>query len=167
MNKQDAQIMQDLLGRAIEGFADQFGGEPTHAARAPGRVNLIGDHTDYNDGFVLPIALDRETLIVARPNDSKRSRVAALDMGGELATFFPEESLAPRKGHWANYVKGVIAQFISNGHRVPGFDAAITSTVPVGAGLSSSAALEVATATLLELLLGVRLEPLTKAHWAQ
>jgi galactokinase len=156
------------LRKATAAFTEQFGGEPSVAVRAPGRVNLIGEHTDYNDGFVLPIALDLATVIVARLNGSQRCRVIAADIdGGEMSTFFANDTLAPSRTQWTNYIKGVIRQFVDAGHHIPAFDAAISSTVPLGSGLSSSAALEVATATLMESLLQIRLEPTRKAQWCQ
>ncbi len=158
---------RDLLNRAIANFIEQFGQPPTIAARAPGRVNLIGEHTDYNDGYVLPLAIDRQTVIVARENHSKRCRITAADLGGEIANFINDDTLAPGRTAWANYVKGVIAVFRSNGQPTPSFDASVASSVPMGSGLSSSAALEVATATLLELLIGIRVDPVRKALWCQ
>ncbi len=157
---------QQLMDRAVGVFAEQFDGAPAAAAIAPGRVNLIGEHTDYNDGFVLPMAIERHTLIVGRLNHSPRCRVVAGDMDEQMATF-QLEGLAPGKTAWANYVKGVVAQFIANGHPVPGFDAVVVSDVPLGGGLSSSAALEVATASLLEHFLHVQIEPTHKALWCQ
>ena len=161
------QASGDVVRRAVESFAENFGGQPTHAARAPGRVTLIGEHTDYNDGFVLPLAIDRDTVIVARENHSQRCRVVAADKDGEMATFINDESLAPGQTAWANYIKGVIAQFWRNGQQPPSFDAAVASDVPMGSGLSSSAALEVSTATVLELLMGIRIDPVRKALWCQ
>ncbi|MDH3583469.1 MAG: galactokinase, partial [Phycisphaerae bacterium] len=155
------------LAHALACFADHFDATATHAARAPGRVNLIGEHTDYNEGFVLPLAIDRDTVVVARPNHSRRCRVVAADLEGEMTTFLVDDSLAPGRTRWANYVKGVVRQFIDNGHVIPTFDAVVASNVPPGAGLSSSAALEVAVATILEQLMGIRLEPDRKARWCQ
>ncbi len=155
-----------LLGRAAAGFREHFDADPTVAAAAPGRVNLIGEHTDYNDGFVMPLAIERRTVMAAAPNHSPRCRLVALDKAGEQATF-TLEGLSPGATAWANYPKGVIARFTANGHPVPGFDATITSDVPLGGGLSSSAALEVATATVLEQLLEIRIDPVHKALWCQ
>jgi galactokinase len=155
-----------LVRRAREAFESHFDGPPTLAALAPGRVNLIGEHTDYNDGFVLPMAIDRETAIVARLNHSDRCRVVATDMDDEMATF-DIQTIAPGRMPWANYLKGVIAQFYKNGHPVPAFDAVVASDVPIGGGLSSSAALEVAAATIVEQMLHIQLEPTRKALWCQ
>jgi len=153
--------------RCADLFDEHFdGAKPEWLSVAPGRVNLIGEHTDYNDGFVLPMAIERRTLIVAALNHSPRCRLIAADLDEELHNFRLDD-VKPGKTQWANYVKGVVAQFQKAGHSVPGFDAVITSDVPLGGGLSSSAALEVATATLCEKLLGIALEPKRKALWCQ
>jgi len=143
-------------------FERLYGRPPRWIARAPGRVNLIGEHTDYNGGFVLPMAIERYTRIAAAHNDSSTVtlRSAALDEAVHIDLSRPIES--EPKGHWANYPKGVLAGFIKAGYAPCGFDALIDSTVPLGGGLSSSAALEVAFATLLEAITGVRLDPLDK-----
>ncbi len=157
---------QALIERGVALFARHFDGSPAAAALAPGRVNLIGEHTDYNDGFVLPMAIERQTLLVGRLNHSPRCRVVAGDLDEEMSNFLLD-GLAPGKTAWANYVKGVIAQFIANGQPVPGFDAVVVSDVPLGGGLSSSAALEVATATLIEHFLHIQIDPKNKALWCQ
>src|SRR5262249_46385716 len=128
------------------------------AARAPGRVNLIGEHTDYNGGFVLPMAIERDTIITAMPNGSNtiKLRTAAFDETLLIDLERPIERDAP--GSWTNYPKGVIAGFVKAGVQLQGFDARIESTVPPGAGLSSSASLEVALATLLEQVTGKALD---------
>jgi galactokinase len=156
-----------LIDRAAALFADHFDRSPTVAGIAPGRVNLIGEHTDYNDGFVLPLALERRTIMVAGPNHSQRCRVVAGDLDQEMTTFLLDDSLAPGKAAWANYVKGVVAMFRRNGQPVPAFDAVVVSDVPLGGGLSSSAALEVATASAIEQLTGVMIDPVHKALWSQ
>jgi len=166
MERQANVSAEQLIRRASEAFAEHFEGQPALASVAPGRVNLIGEHTDYNDGFVLPMAIDRETAIVARVNHSERCRVVAADLEGEMATFMVE-GLSPGRTAWANYVKGVVAQFQKNGQPVPAFDAVVASDVPIGGGLSSSAALEVATATIIEQMMHIEIEPKRKALWCQ
>ncbi|MBI1375522.1 MAG: galactokinase [Phycisphaera sp.] len=160
--------MKSVADRAVRAFADQFDAEPTHAAVAPGRVSLMGEHTDYNDGLVLSMAIDRYTVVTGRVNRSHRCRVIAADVdGGEMSTFIVDAHLAAGRTVWANYVKGVVAQFLSHGQSVPPFDAAIASGIPMSVGLGSSAAVEVATATLIESLLGIRLAPGRKAEWCR
>jgi galactokinase len=155
-----------LVRTAVRSYRARFGGEARWVVAAPGRVNLIGEHTDYNGGFVLPMAIDRYVVIAAAPvaarAQSPRARVhsAALDASVEI----PLDATVPGDPRWANYVRGVIAGFQRRGLALPSFDATIVSEVPVGGGLSSSAALEVATATLLEAATGVALERLDKAR---
>ena len=135
-------------------------------AAAPGRVNLIGEHTDYNDGFVLPMALDRRTVVAAGPRVGSVLSLcsAELDETVELDLSRP---LVPRPGHWSSYAAGVVAGVKARGASVPGLDVVIESDVPLGAGLSSSAAFEVAMATLLEEITGDRLDPREKARLCQ
>lgn len=137
-----------LLQPLLQGFRQHFGHGPTTLARAPGRVNLIGEHTDYNDGFVLPCAIDFHTLVAARPRSDGRVRVLALDMDGATDQFRADATIVhtPR-APWADYVRGVVRELQLSGLAPGGpvgADIAITGNVPRGAGLSSSAALEVA-----------------------
>ncbi len=127
-----------------EEFRAKFGGAP-RIYRAPGRVNLIGEHTDYNDGFVLPAALAVETTVAIAPRRDRTLNVHSLTMN-ETVSFDLDEANAKARRHWSDYVRGVAWVLESaGGHRLPGADMAIDSSVPLGAGLSSSAALEVAT----------------------
>jgi len=134
----------------------------TLAAMAPGRVNLIGEHTDYNDGFVFPMALPLVTVIVGGPQEDSGSTVAEVVTSAEgsdepHSTSFNTSGLSfdpASKPQWVNYVKGVVANF--KPCSAPGFKAAIVTSVPLGGGLSSSAALEVATYKFLESLTNQR-----------
>ncbi len=133
--------------RVREHFARRFGGEPAMMASAPGRVNLIGEHVDYNGGQVLPIAIERRTWIAMRPAAAgKESRVSSESQGATGS--FDARRPAPA-GEWWDYVAGVCAAFAHEGFEVPQFDAFVISDVPAGAGLSSSAALEISIAFLL------------------
>lgn len=126
----------------IERFRQNFGGE-ARLYRAPGRVNLIGEHTDYNDGFVLPAALEQCTWIAAAAHPEPRLRVSSLRAGETLE--FALDDPDPRPRHdWSDYVRGVAVMLKRDGYRLTGADMLIDSEVPVGSGLSSSAALEVA-----------------------
>ncbi|USD67989.1 galactokinase [Vibrio sp. SCSIO 43136] len=125
-------------------FSEQLGYKPSHIIQAPGRVNLIGEHTDYNDGFVLPCAIDYQTVVAASPRDDKVVRVISVDYQNELDEFsldgpidFVENKM------WANYIRGVVHFLQVRGFEFGGADIAVTGNVPQGAGLSSSAALEV------------------------
>jgi galactokinase len=168
--------IQAVLRRATAAFASRFGGRPTWAASAPGRVNLIGEHTDYSGGFVLPIAIDRACIAVGAPAKGRETRVFSVDLNAEAGFDLtaplragPEAgSNSVARGSWPSYVAGVAAQF----QRLPGLglvnlDIVIASSVPVGSGLSSSASLEVAVATVLEESTGVRLQPERKALLCQ
>lgn len=136
----------DLAARAAAGFGRHFGFAPHRIAFAPGRVNLIGEHTDYNDGFVLPLALSYGTAVAFSPRTDGRVVAVALDCDDERDTFAIDDDLAPvAAGHWSNHVRGVAAALRAQGKVVSGADLAIAGNVPQGAGLSSSASLGVAT----------------------
>lgn len=125
-------------------FQQQFSRPHTALIRAPGRVNLIGEHTDYNDGFVLPCAIDFATHVAIAPNGSRSVRVYAADYR-ERDEFSLDAPIAQSEKQWANYIRGVIWALAERGFRLPeGVDIAVSGNVPQGAGLSSSAALEVA-----------------------
>jgi galactokinase len=143
-----SEIEQARLQVLVGAHRQTFGGAPTIIAQAPGRINLIGEHTDYNDGFVLPAAIDRDVVLVATPRPDRRLRLQSLNAEG-LAELDLDE-LEPA-GAWHDYAAGVAATMQKAGHRLFGLDATIAGTVPLGGGLSSSAALEVATAFALAL----------------
>jgi galactokinase len=155
----DEAARRDAMHRA---FRDRFGAAPETGARAPGRVDLMGSHTDYNEGWVLTLPIDRDTWILARPRDDDRIRVHALNLD-EMATFPAAPEPEAKTEGWALYVQGVTAVLAEAGHAVRGFDAVIHGTVPLGSGLSSSASLEAATATLCEALGGFTLDLVEKA----
>jgi galactokinase len=138
--------------RALRAFRDVYRREP-RLFRAPGRVNLIGEHTDYNDGFVLPMALDRDAVAAAAPRPDRRLRARSTDHPeeGEIDLDRPP---APRRGTWLDYVEGTARVLEERHGRVPGADLLVAGDVPEGAGLSSSAALEMAIATALATLAG-------------
>jgi galactokinase len=144
-------------GRAERAFREAFGRQP-RLFRAPGRVNLIGEHTDYNEGFVLPIALDRDTVAAAALRDDRRLRARSAD-GGEPGEIDLDAPAAPRRGTWLDYVEGVARVLEERFGRLPGADLLVAGDVPVGAGLSSSAALEIAVGTALAGLAGWTLDP--------
>jgi galactokinase len=122
-------------------FRERYGAEP-RLFRAPGRVNLIGEHTDYNDGFVLPMAIDRETVVAAAPRTDRRVRLFSLN-AEESFEFDLDRPGAKQRGLWLDYVEGVAQALEARGVTLRGADLGVASDVPVGAGLSSSAALEV------------------------
>jgi galactokinase len=125
-------------------FETRFGAAPELIVRAPGRVNLIGEHTDYNAGFVLPAAIDRATFIAASPRSDRRVHVVAADLNEE-DEFSLEQIERSGMRPWSNYIRGMVRALLVAGHDIGGANMVVASSVPRGAGLSSSAALEVAT----------------------
>ncbi len=156
-----------MTSSAAETFRAAFGADPAGYSRGPGRANLIGEHTDYNHGFVLPFAIDREIVAAFAPRTDRTIRLAtALEPGFLTADL---DQLEPGSS-WAAYPLGVVwalAEFGVDLATVTGFDLAVSSTVPVGAGLSSSAALETATLMALTRLWGLSLDRPTMARVGQ
>ncbi len=147
-------------------FRERFGGEPELWARAPGRVDLMGSHTDYNLGFVLTLPISRDTWIAARRRDDEIVRVHSMNLDAEDE--FRVDRIQPiAESRWCNYVRGVAATLRNEGLALAGCDAIIHSTVPVESGLSSSAALECALATVFEALGGWSVGPERKALLCQ
>ena len=158
--------MTSPLAHAVRtDFSRRFGYEPL-LVRAPGRVNLIGEHTDYNGGFVLPAAVDKEMTFAVGLNGGEKIRLVAFDLSEEFELANSAE-ISPSDTHWANYLLGVAAQFQQRGHAVPGFDCVFAGTVPMGAGMSSSAALECGLAFALNHFLKTNLETMELARIAQ
>jgi galactokinase len=143
--------MTPRLAELLAHFTHLYGSAPTQAVRAPGRVNLIGEHTDYNDGFCLPMAIERDVLMLLRPRSDTTVRVSSLQQKNlEIFDVGPSEGTSIHKAssvsaRWADYVKGCAQVLRQEGFRLRGVDLALTGDVPLGSGLSSSAALEVAT----------------------
>ncbi len=159
MSKPAAERCAELLFR-------QFGRRPDAVGSAPGRVNLIGEHTDYNDGFVLPMALERRTGVAVCASRDARWRLVS-EHDGVVVEWPDEQAMEPERRDWTSYCRGVAAGFRRLGHDVPPLCVAVASDVPLGGGLSSSAALEVSTASAIEGLVGVRLAPVGKALLCQ
>lgn len=146
-------------------FAELHGSSPA-IYRAPGRVNLIGEHTDYNDGFVMPVALDLYTYVAVSPRADRRLRVYSENLR-EMCDLDLDLIRPGRSGHWSDYVRGVAGVLESSGYRLRGADLAIMSEVPLGSGLSSSAALEVSTAWALLSNSQLGIDRTTVAHMCQ
>ena len=124
-------------------FSQTFAAAPSLVARAPGRVNLIGEHTDYNDGFVLPCAIGKQTMVAVRARPDTLINIVAGDLGAARNSFRLDEPILPDPAApWSNYVRGMASLLRAEGLNVPGADVAIIGDMPQGAGLSSSAALE-------------------------
>jgi galactokinase len=147
-------------------FEALYGGPPAVRARAPGRVNLIGEHTDYNGGFVLPMAIPQQTTVELSPRAGGEVRAFSADVPGERVGSFTLGSEAPRRD-WLDYVQGVTQVATAAGHRLGGFDLRVASAVPVGSGLSSSAALEVSLLRALREAFGLRLDDVALALLGQ
>ena len=185
-----AQLLQDTLAL----FSRAFPSQPAQSASslvvasAPGRVNLIGEHTDYNDGFVMPMAIERRTVVLGRANGSSPPlyRVVSQNISDEkdahghhvavapnasnfsIVSLSPQQLVAlPTAPAWHDYLRGVVAQYVKEGRSIPAFDVAVAGNVPLGGGLSSSASLEVATATFIDGLLGIQTDGVKKALMCQ
>lgn len=160
-----------LIARARQGFRLAYGAEPTRFYAAPGRVNLIGEHVDYNDGFVLPCAIDRETIVALGPPDLNATaplfEAVAIDMDSARDSFPLVGSIVRGENTWQNHVRGVVQALGRYGHQVKPARIAIAGDVPIGAGLSSSAAFGVAVALACSDSSGLNLAPERLAQVAQ
>ena len=145
-------------------FKTLFGAEPAMYF-APGRVNLIGEHTDYNEGFVLPAAVDKMIAFAVKPNSVGRFRFFAFDLNESFET--DVDNIGVSQTAWANYLLGVVAQFRKAGQTVPAFDCVFGGNVPLGAGMSSSAAIEVGMAFAINSMFGLGVNRLTMTKFAQ
>jgi galactokinase len=156
-----------LADRLARGFRDAFDGDPDGVVRAPGRVNLIGEHTDYNDGFVLPCAIDVETRIAWRARADASVRVVALEYGGERDEFSLGTIGHHAAGGWRDYVRGMVATMLAEGAALHGADLAIVGDIPRGAGRSSSASLEVAVGHAMSAASTLSIDPIGLSVQAQ
>jgi len=145
-----------MQAKVTSAFETRFARQPEIVVRAPGRVNLMGGHTDYNEGYVLPVAVDRAAWVAAGSIDAREARVRALDLGSDA--IFPLDVIPLSDGGWADYARGVAWALQERGLTPVGMEAVLTSDVPVGAGLSSSAAIEVAFAYAWQQLSGFQLD---------
>ena len=159
--------MSALDDRVRAGFAAAFGGAPDGVVRAPGRVNLIGEHTDYNDGFVLPCAIGVETRIAYRARADLTVRAVACEFGSETDQFTLTLPVERRPHAWRDYVRAMVSTLMEDGHTLRGVDMAIGGDIPRGAGLSSSASLEVAVANVMLAVAWLPVDPVRVAVLAQ
>lgn len=156
------------VSRGRDLFVSTFSEQPTIAVASPGRVNLIGEHTDYNDGFVFPLALEKSTYLIARPLPSgSPCQIASEAKEGEIITFAPGDNSFDGIPEWVRYIKGMTAIYERHGYPIGSFQAVVVSDVPFGSGLSSSAALEVATGLLIEQISGASVDPSKRALMGQ
>lgn len=156
---------QDSLSDLRKDFLQRYGTVP-QIFRAPGRVNLIGEHTDYNDGFVMPVAIQFYAYVAIAPNRERSIRVHSRNFGESAEFKFAENGTGPRR-HWSDYVRGVAGVLRTYGIPIGGADMMIASEVPVGSGLSSSAAIEVASALALLSIADRKLAPIEIARACQ
>ncbi|MCY2989149.1 MAG: galactokinase [Planctomycetota bacterium] len=156
----------DRQQQVAEVFQRRFGTMPQLWARAPGRVDLMGSHTDYNLGYVLTLPIGRDTWIAARPRVDRHVRLYTLNLDAE-STFDLDQLVPAADPRWSNYVRGVAAELQIAGYELCGFDGVIHSTVPISSGLSSSAALECVTAVVFQALAGWTLDPVKMAQLCQ
>ncbi|MGD0768712.1 MAG: galactokinase [Tepidisphaeraceae bacterium] len=153
-------MQQDEMQQFKDRFTQLFGPSPRiRVVRAPGRVNLIGEHTDYNDGFVFPMAIEPEIRVICRSRKDEIVKIASTVYSNEFAEFSLQKKIERGKPTWGNYARGVAAELIAAGIPLCGMDALIGNSLPVGGGLSSSAAIEVSIARALLLLSGLEIEP--------
>src|SRR3972149_475935 len=162
----------EIVGQIINIFREKFEQTPAHVARAPGRVNLLGEHVDYNDGFVLPAAIDRATYIAFSPTTSHQTTLVAADFN-EQASFSPQTIPAKTQTDstslpdWAHYPAGVMWALLEDGLPAPAMNAVFASNVPRGSGLSSSASVEMSFMTAWQTLGGWILPPMQRALLGQ
>ena len=160
--------MSEPQARVIAQFEAAFGAKPQHVIQAPGRVNLIGEHTDYNDGFVLPCAIDFHTAIASSARADRTVRVIAADYAGEQDSFSLDEAIIHHPTQlWSTYVRGAIKDLLAAGHTFDGLDMVISGNIPQGTGLSSSASLLVAVGQAVKTTCGLVLTAQANALNAQ
>ena len=153
-----------ILQSVIESFEQKFGERPV-VVRSPGRVNLIGEHTDYNQGFVLPASIDKAVFFAITPREDRLCNVFALDLQDEYQ--FTIDSLQKTSKEWPHYLMGVVDQLLKAGYELRGFNCVFGSSIPIGAGLSSSAALEAGLAFALNHVFALHADNLTLVKLAQ
>jgi galactokinase len=145
-------------------FAEKFQTEPL-IVRSPGRINIIGEHTDYNNGFVLPAAIDKAIYIAVSKREDDVVSLYAANFKEDYST--PLSEIAPLQHHWANYILGIVDQLKKSNKNISGFNAVVDGDVPLGAGLSSSAAVECATVFALNELFQLQLDKFEMVKMAQ
>jgi galactokinase len=158
----DSNNTADLKSAVQKAFTDHYGTSPAYISRAPGRVNIIGEHTDYNDGFVLPAAMNRANYFAARRRDDDTINIYSLDYQAETS-FTLDQLKDDSLPEWTRYPRGAFWILQEKGHKLGGMDLAITGNVPGGAGFSSSAAIELAVFEIATALFGLNLTQKQKA----
>jgi len=149
-----------------QAFERRFGSKPTLWTRAPGRVDLMGSHTDYNLGYVMTMTINRDTWVASVPRMDRKVNIYSLDMksGAELSL---DDLSKDEEGSWTNYVRAIAKYLLEAGYELKGFNGLVQSTVPFSAGLSSSAALEMAIAMAFQAVSGFKMNPVEMALLGQ
>lgn len=158
--------LQERKAYIVKEFGELYGDQPSVWTQAPGRVDLMGSHTDYNEGYVLTQAIDRNTWIAALPRQDRKVRIASLNSGG-AGVFDLGDVRGDEGSFWTNYVRGVADVLQKDGYPLRGFDGLVHSNIPFSSGLSSSAALEVACAVLFDSLGQLNIDPVRIAKLCQ
>jgi len=154
-----------MVQKAVrEAFQNQYG-DPMLVVRSPGRVNLIGEHTDYNLGFVLPAAVDKEIFFALAPSSDDQAQLHAVDLNDQIS--FDPQNFSKSEKNWANYSLGVVDQLRQRGYTIPAFNCVFGGNIPQGAGMSSSAALECGLALGLNELFGLGIDKIELVKLAQ
>lgn len=156
--------MSEFIQHIENKFKELYGEDPV-LVRSPGRINIIGEHTDYNDGFVMPAAVSKAIYFAVKPNNKGLYRFHSYDFNENFET--KPENIEPSGISWANYLLGVIAQFVKDDKEIPGFDCVFGGDIPVGAGMSSSAAIETGIAYALNYIFSLGYESLPLVKFAQ
>ncbi|MFC1726023.1 galactokinase [candidate division KSB1 bacterium] len=157
---------KEIIGNINLIFREIFGKKSSINAKAPGRANIIGEHTDYNGGFVLPIGIDRNIYTAASKNNENNVNVYSYDFQNKVS-FNIDNLQYDNQNRWSNYLKGVINEFKIAGYRVSGFNMVFGGDIPVAAGLSSSAAVELATAITIKKLFNLKIDKIELAKLCQ
>lgn len=158
--------MTDRRQLILDEFAARFGGAPAACARAPGRVDLMGSHTDYNLGYVMTMTLDRDTWLALRPRADRIVSVQSLNLPG-CSDFSLDEITHCETAPWTEYVRGMAWALREAGYALFGFDGLIHSTIPFGSGLSSSASIEMAVGVAFQIASGIQIDPVELALLGQ
>lgn len=159
--------MNDILIHKVTDFFQQtFGSEPSKTVLSPGRINIIGEHIDYNDGYVLPAAIDKIICFAFEKNNLDTAKIVAIDLNDEFEVCVNDEQ-KQTDSVWTNYLRGVLNQLKTNGYSVEGFNCVFSSNIPVGSGLSSSAALECGFLFGLNELFNFKIKPIDIALMGQ
>ena len=155
-----------LIHKTTDFFQQTFGSEPSKIVLSPGRINIIGEHIDYNDGYVLPAAIDKIICFAFEKNNSDTAKIVAIDLNDEFQVDLNEDQ-KQSESVWTNYLRGVLNQLKMNGYFIEGFNCVFSSNIPVGSGLSSSAALECGFLFGLNELFDLKIKPIDIALMGQ